>query len=161
MGGGHEQLPDSPFLGRIKPFPPHSGSAGWNVDTVVCPIGLWRRVTSLKLQSHQIERSGGPDTLKLSHQLWTACSVVQSCLTLSDPMDYSPPGPLSMEFSRQEYWSGLSCLPPGDLPNQGIKPISPMSPALQADSLLMSHWGNHWTAYPQNIPRGNKTSFPL
>jgi len=33
--------------------------------------------------------------------------VPQSCLTLSDPMDYSPPGPPSMGFSRQEYWSGV------------------------------------------------------
>ena len=33
--------------------------------------------------------------------------VAQSCLTLSDPMDYSPPGPPSMGFSRQEYWSGM------------------------------------------------------
>ena len=40
--------------------------------------------------------------------------------------------PLSMEFSRQEYWSGLPCPPPGDLPNLGIKP---RSPELQADSL--------------------------
>ena len=39
---------------------------------------------------------------------------------------------LSMGFSRQEYWSGLPFAPPGDLPNPGIKP---MSPALQADSL--------------------------
>ena len=37
-----------------------------------------------------------------------------------------------MEFSRQEYWSGLPCPPPGDLPNPGIEP---RSPALQADSL--------------------------
>ena len=40
--------------------------------------------------------------------------------------------PLSMEFSRQEYWDGLSFLPPGDLPDPGIEPGSP---ALQADSL--------------------------
>ena len=33
--------------------------------------------------------------------------VAQSCPTLSDPMDYSPPGPSSMKFSRQEYWSGM------------------------------------------------------
>ena len=33
--------------------------------------------------------------------------VTQSCPTLSDPMDYSPPGPPSMGFSRQEYWSGM------------------------------------------------------
>ena len=42
---------------------------------------------------------------------------------------------LSKRFSRQEYWSGLPCPPPGDLPNPGIEPISPVSPALQADSL--------------------------
>ena len=38
--------------------------------------------------------------------------------------------PLSMEFSRQEYWSGLPCLPPGDLPDPGIEPTSLTSPAL-------------------------------
>ena len=39
---------------------------------------------------------------------------------------------LSMGFSRQEYWSGLPCLPQGELPNPGIKP---RSPTLQVDSL--------------------------
>ena len=38
--------------------------------------------------------------------------------------------PLSMEISRQEYWSGLPFLPPEDLPDPGIKPTSPMPPAL-------------------------------
>ena len=38
--------------------------------------------------------------------------------------------PLSMGFFRQEYWNGLLCLPPGDLPDPGIKPTSFMSPAL-------------------------------
>ena len=38
--------------------------------------------------------------------------------------------PLSMEFSRQEYWSGLPFPPPGDLPNPGVKLVSPMSPVL-------------------------------
>ena len=42
--------------------------------------------------------------------------------------------PLSMRFSRQEYWSELPCPPPGDIPSPGIKPVSPGSPALQADS---------------------------
>ena len=59
--------------------------------------------------------------------------VVQSCPTLCNPMDCSLQAPLSMGFSRQEYWSGLPCLPPGDLPNLGIEPESP---ALQANSLL-------------------------
>ena len=40
--------------------------------------------------------------------------------------------PVSMGFSRKEYWSGLPCPPPGDLPNPGVEP---RSPALQADSL--------------------------
>ena len=38
--------------------------------------------------------------------------------------------PLSMGFSRQEYWSELLCPPPGDLPHSGIEPASLMSPAL-------------------------------
>ena len=38
--------------------------------------------------------------------------------------------PLSMGFSRLEYWSGLPCPPPGDLPHPGLIPVSLMSPAL-------------------------------
>ena len=38
--------------------------------------------------------------------------------------------PLSMRFSRQEYWNGLPCPPPGDLPNTGVKPMPLMSLAL-------------------------------
>ena len=44
--------------------------------------------------------------------------------------------PLSMGFFRQEYWSGLPCPPRGDFPDPGIEP---RSPALQADSLPLSH----------------------
>ena len=43
--------------------------------------------------------------------------------------------PLSMDFSRQEYWCGLPFPSPGYLPSPGIKPTSPMSAALQADFL--------------------------
>ena len=57
--------------------------------------------------------------------------VALSHLTLCDPMDCSPSGPQSMEFSRQEYWSGLHSSSEG-LPNPGIEPSSP---ALQTDSL--------------------------
>ena len=41
---------------------------------------------------------------------------------------------LPLGFSRQEYWSELPCPPPGDLPDPGIEPTSPASPALQADT---------------------------
>ena len=43
--------------------------------------------------------------------------------------------PLSMGFSRQEYWSGLPCPPPGYLSKTAIKQVTPVSPVLQADSL--------------------------
>ena len=51
--------------------------------------------------------------------------------------------PLSMEFSRQEYWSRLSSSPPGDLPNPGIKPTSLASPTLA---------GGFFTAEPPGKP---------
>ena len=48
--------------------------------------------------------------------------------------------PLSMEFPRQEYCSGLPFPTPGDLPNPGIKPVSLMSPALAEGSLYSTSW---------------------
>ena len=48
----------------------------------------------------------------------------KSSLILCDIMDSSPQAPLSMGFSRQEYWSGLPCPPPGDLPDPGTEPAS-------------------------------------
>ena len=50
--------------------------------------------------------------------------------------------PFSMEFSMQGYWSGLLFPSPGDLPNSGKKPMSSVSPTLQADSLPLSHLGS-------------------
>ena len=57
-------------------------------------------------------------------------------------MDYSSPGSSVRGFSRQEYYRGLLCPPPGDLANPGTEPASPVTPALQADSLLLSQWGS-------------------
>ena len=57
--------------------------------------------------------------------------VAQSCPTLSGPMDYSLPAHPSVGFPRQEYWSGLPFLPPGDLPDPEIEPTSPVSSVLQ------------------------------
>ena len=59
--------------------------------------------------------------------------VTHSYQTLCDHLDCSPPGSLSLGFSRQAYWSGLPFPSAGDLPDPGIKL---RSPALQADSLL-------------------------
>ena len=47
--------------------------------------------------------------------------------------------PMPMRFSRQEYWSGLPCPPPGCLPHPGIEALSPLASAMQADSFLLSY----------------------
>ena len=64
---------------------------------------------------------------KLYSPLLSCFSCVQLFVT---PRNYNPLAPLSMEFFRQEYWSGLPCPPPGDLPGPGIEPVSLTSPAL-------------------------------
>ena len=50
--------------------------------------------------------------------------------------------PLSMGFSRQEYWSGFPFPPPGDLPDPGIKPTSPVSLALAGGFFTTCHLGS-------------------
>ena len=57
-------------------------------------------------------------------------SVTQLCPTLCNPMAITHQTPLSMGFSRQEYWSGLPFPSPGYLPNSGIEPMTLASPAL-------------------------------
>ena len=66
------------------------------------------------------------------------CLVTQSCPTLCDPIDGSLSG-RPWGFFRQEYWSGLPCLPSGDLPDSGIKP---RSSALQVVLYHLSHEGS-------------------
>ena len=64
--------------------------------------------------------------------------IAQSCPTVWDPMDCSPPSSSSMEFSRHEYWSRFPFPSPRDLPDPGIEPGSP---TLQADALLSEPLG--------------------
>ena len=61
--------------------------------------------------------------------------------------------PLSMGYPRQEYWSELPFPSSRDLPNPGIEPVSPVAPALQADSLLPSHQGS-----PKALMRCSKST---
>ena len=80
--------------------------------------------------------------------------VAQLCPSLHDAMDCSPPAPLSMEFSRQEYWSVLPFSSPGDRPNSGTEPGSP---ALQDSSseppgniytyIYISDWHSNIVSY--------------
>ena len=67
------------------------------------------------------------------------CNATCNMLTLSPVRLLAP---LSMGFSRQEYWSGSPFPSPGDLPDPGTELECPVSPALQAGSLPLSHWGS-------------------
>ena len=97
---------------------------------------------------------------------YVLCSVAQSYLTLQ-PHGLKPARFLCpWGFSRQEYWSGLLCPPPGHIPNPGIKP---RSPALQADSLPFEPPGKPYVKYDctymffHRFPTsfGESTSFAL
>ena len=78
--------------------------------------------------------------LFVSRSVWLSCSVVSDSAT---PWTVTHQAPLSMEFSRQEYRSGLPFPSPGDLPDPEIEPTSP---TLQADSLPSEPLkGCYWT----------------
>ena len=83
--------------------------------------------------------------------LSVCAQLLQSCPTLCSPLDCSPPAPLSMGFSRQECWSRLLCPSPGELPDPGVEPMAPVAPALQADSLPLSHQGSPLTSFEIKI----------
>ena len=63
----------------------------------------------------------------VNHCVWVSLSVMSDSVT---PWTLACQAPLSMGFSRQEYWSRLPCPPPGDLPSPGIKFTCLTSPAL-------------------------------
>ena len=80
------------------------------------------------LQGIFLTRGSNPGLLRCRQILYHLCSgpggsglVAKLCLTLVTPWTVTCQTLLSMGFSRQEYWSGLSFPPPGDLPNMGIR----------------------------------------
>ena len=95
---------------------------------------------------------GNKEKRSLLH-CWGGCTLVQplwktvwvcACWVASVKPDSATlwtvtcQAPLSMGFCRQEYWSGLPCPPPGDIPNPGIKPVSLMSPAMAGRFFITS-----------------------
>ena len=74
-----------------------------------------------------------------------AFSVAQSCSTLCSPWAIASQAPLSMAFSKQDFWNGVPFSPPGTLPNPGIKPASLASPALTGKFFTAS---TTWEALP-------------
>ena len=82
---------------------------------------------------------------------------LQLCLTLYNLWTGAHQAPLSLGFSRQENWSGLPCLPPGDLPNPGMEPESLTSPALTGGFFTTSAtWEAHYIDYLQSNNNGQE-----
>ena len=90
------------------------------------------------------ERKPGPTLISWSFIL-VSCSVMSDSVA---PWTVARQSPLSMEFSRQEYWSRLPLPYPGDLPDPGIKP---RSRALQVDSFLSEPPGKPFILKPADI----------
>ena len=89
------------------------------------------------------------------------CSVASVVSNSATPWSVGRQAPMSVGFFRQEYWSGLPCPPPVDLPDPEIEHMSPMSPALQEDSLPSESPGklqNINKEYLQSFERGKESS---
>ena len=71
--------------------------------------------------------------------MWMCAQLLSGVQLFATPWTVACQAPLSMRFSRQDYWSRLPCPPPGDLPDTWIEGASPESPEFQVDSLLLSH----------------------
>ena len=84
------------------------------------------------------------------HEDYNLYTCMHACMLnyvwfFATPWTPAQQAPLSMGFSRQDYWSRLSFPPPGDLPNPGIEPMSPASPSLQANLYLWATWASKVT----------------
>ena len=96
-----------------------------------------------KIQQVLYKRSIEGGTEKIFSFLWQYSVKLLSCVRVfATPWTIAHQAPPSVEFSRQEYWSGLPFPSPGDLPDPGIKF---RSPTLQADTLPSELPGNHYS----------------
>ena len=110
----------------------------WDYPSLACYPGQVHLISHSAFLTPQVT-----DKNELIQPYLLLCACVLSRVQLiAIPPTEAHHAPLSIGFSRQEYWNGLPSPPPGDLPNPGIKLASPVSPALQADSLPPSHQGS-------------------
>ena len=87
------------------------------------------------------------------------CSVTQLCQTLCGPMDYNLPDPLSMEFSRQESWSGLPLPTLGIIPTQGSNLCLLSLLYWEVDSLPLAPSGTLPKSPPSSLPPQQVNAF--
>ena len=91
----------------------------------------WTQTELRGLSVHHGNKYGGSFAVYV--YVLSSFSRVQLCVTL---WAVARQAPLSMGFFQQEYWNGLPCPPPGDLPDPGIKPASPASPTLLVEFFI-------------------------
>ena len=108
-------------------------------------IVLWGNLKQMNQFDWMQHRMGEREVWRVKPE-WTMMRMthtqsLQLCPTLCDPIDHRLPGSSVHGFFRQEYWSGLPCLP-GDLPNLGIKLCLLCLLHWQASSLPLNHWGS-------------------
>ena len=102
-----------------------------------------------------VGRQVRPGTPKLQRKRVIVLQGFVLCLVKAPdslrPQTVAHQAPLSWGFFRQEYLNGLPFSPPGDLPDPGVKSMSPVSPALQADSLPVESLGSMSKAEKKDI----------
>ena len=134
--------------GQINKCGLHSVGKSWWWHSVSKKFQALKKKLLKKMQLNTfMEKTSNKVGIEAIHCCW----VTESCQTLCD----SYQAPLSIDLPRQEYWRGLPCAPPGDLPDPGIKPASFMSPALQEGSLPLSHLGSPEAIY-LNVIKGKQ-----
>ena len=134
----------------------HSSLLAWNIPWTEEPGGL-QSMGSQRVGhdwAHTAPPSLGRNKAKSVILEYLHCTCLHACYVCLSPVwllvplwtvAYQAP-PLFVGFSRQEYWSGLPCPPPGDLPEPGIKPASLKSPALAGSLFTTGAMGKplHW-----------------
>ena len=106
---------------------------GKGQGSLVCcsPWGRKETDRTWRLNNYNtVKRSNVPSDSTTTLREGGGGAVAKSCPTLVTPRTVARQAPLSTGFSRQEYWSGLPFPSPGDRPDPGIKPASPLSPEL-------------------------------
>ena len=125
LGGGEEGIPENTLIRVTQKLRPLGSRFSPPSPSRTCSGSCFRSQQT----AYAISAVSHPKLWSLR----TRCVYGESFSRrqLCDPLDYiAHQASLSMAFFRQEYWSGLSFPPPGDLPNPGFKSSSPVSPAL-------------------------------
>ena len=135
------------FHALEKEMATHSSVVAWRIPGTGEPGGL------PSMGSHRVRHDWSDLAAAAAGNLYILCPHrMHTCMCVLSSFSHvqlfvtlwtvDRQAPLSMGFCRQEYWSGLPCPPPGNLPNIGIEPAYPVSPSLQVDSLPLSYQGS-------------------